>query len=161
MVPYSQQEVAGRFGTFDNGGHIGRDKGGAGVLGDDAFERFRDLEKRVQISEKSNRTLLEQIVHLQNEYKNSIGRNEESLQNERKSRMQIENSLRASNDLIAQLASKLKRNEERMQEEHSTIAALVSHTKTIERAMIGTQQDMLTRRDTNSTRWDTRHCAWT
>ena len=79
-------------------------------------------------------------------------RQEDSLSSERKSRMQLENSLRASNDLITQMAGRLKRSEERLQEEHSTVAAVVSHTRSLEKSMGNQQQEYLARKESQSAR---------
>lgn len=115
-------------------------------------ERLRQMETRIHVAEKSNRALLEEVVRLQSELKGQIRRNEDTLREERQARIQMENSMRASNDLMAQMSARLKNAEERVQEEKSTVNALVSQTKNMEHAVLGGQQDLLNRKDHQATK---------
>ena len=110
-------------------------------------ERIRQMEVRISVTEKSNRALLEEVVRLQSELKGQIRRNEETLRDERQARMQMENTMRAGNDLITQMSSRLKSTEEKVAEERSTVSALLSQTKNMEQVVLGGQQDLLNRRD--------------
>lgn len=74
-------------------------------------------------------------------------RNDELLREEKNSRSQLENALRASNDVIQQLTNRLARAEEKSQEERNAISSLVNHTKSVEQAVLGSQQELLGRRD--------------
>ena len=69
------------------------------------------------------------------------------MKDDRNSRLQMETSLRASNDLVNQLMDRLQRTEGKLQEEHSTVVALVNHTKNIEQSILGSQQELLSRRE--------------
>lgn len=118
---------------------------------DHGDDRIRQIESRVSVSEKSNRALLEEVVRLQGELKATIRRNEDIIREERSSRGQIENSLRGANDLISQLSLRLQRTEDRLTEEKTAVSALISHQKSVEHAVIGSQQEILSRRDLQHT----------
>ena len=134
MVPYGA--TRGKLGTLQSS-----------MDGMDGDDKFRQLETRVNVAEKSNRALLDEVVRLQSELKTNLRRNEEIVRDERQTQSQMENSLRASNDLIAQLSSRIKRTEEKVQEERQAVSALVNHTKSVEQAVLGSQQELMSRRE--------------
>eukprot|EP00058_Branchiostoma_floridae_P021485 XP_002606975.1 hypothetical protein BRAFLDRAFT_64960 [Branchiostoma floridae] len=107
---------------------------------------------RITIIEQSNRALLEEVVRLQGELKASNRRQDQIISEERKARQQVIDNLRSSNDLISQLATRLKRAEDSVVEEREAVSALVGHTKQVEKAVISSQQELMGRRDTQSTR---------
>ncbi|XP_078611808.1 coiled-coil domain-containing protein 154-like isoform X1 [Branchiostoma floridae x Branchiostoma japonicum] len=107
---------------------------------------------RISIIEQSNRALLEEVVRLQGELKASNRRQDQIISEERKARQQVIDNLRSSNDLISQLATRLKRAEDSVVEEREAVSALVGHTKQVEKAVISSQQELMGRRDTQSTR---------
>nr|XP_006814680.1 PREDICTED: coiled-coil domain-containing protein 154-like [Saccoglossus kowalevskii] len=109
--------------------------------------RMNQLEQRLSISERSNRALLEEVVRLQGELKQSHRKTEETLAAERQARQHLAENLRSSNDLIGQLGARLKRAEEKVQDERAAVGALVNHTKQVEQAVLGSQQEILSRRD--------------
>ncbi|KAF6031395.1 CCDC154 [Bugula neritina] len=115
--------------------------------GAESDEKIKQLEMRINVTEKSNRALLEEVVRLQSELKGNVRRNDELLREEKNSRSQLENALRASNDVIQQLTNRLARAEEKSQEERNAISSLVNHTKSVEQAVLGSQQELLGRRD--------------
>ena len=82
----------------------------------------------------------------------TVRRNEELISNDRDARTQMESSLRASNDLVTQLMDRLKRTEDKLQDEHSAVVALANHSKNIEQSVIGSQQELLSRREVQSNR---------
>lgn len=118
----------------------------------DYDDRMRQLEMRLNVTEKSNRALLEEIVRLQTDIKTSTRKNDDILREERYARQQQESVIRASNDLIMQLATRLKSNEEKLQEERITLSSLVNHTKSVEQAVLGSQQELLSRKDVHGSR---------
>ncbi|XP_077980786.1 uncharacterized protein LOC144435997 isoform X2 [Glandiceps talaboti] len=109
--------------------------------------RMRQLEQRLGVAEQSNRALLEEVVRLQGDLKQSHRRTEDAIAAERQGRQHITENLRASNDLIGQLGARLKRAEEKVQDERAAVGALVNHTKQVEQAVLGSQQEILSRRD--------------
>ena len=86
------------------------------------------------------------------ELKQSHHRTEEALQSERQSRQTLSDNIRASNDLIGQLGARLKRAEERVSDERTAVGALVNHTKQVEQAVLGSQQELVARRDQQLTK---------
>ncbi|KAK2166877.1 hypothetical protein LSH36_34g07043, partial [Paralvinella palmiformis] len=117
-------------------------------------EKYRQLETRINISERSNRALLEEVVRLQSELKGSIRRNEEIVRQEQLNRQQMENSLRSSNELIMQLSVRLKRTEEKLQDEKSALSSLMNQQKTVEQVVLGSQQELMSRKDLQTTKID-------
>ena len=125
-------------------------QGGINARLDDSLEdRLRGLETKLSLTEKSNRVLLEEVVRLQSELKNSSRRAEETIRDERNSRLTLENSLRASNDLISHLTLRLKRTEDRINEDRTLVSDLVSQSKSLEQSVFTSQQDITNRRDLN------------
>ncbi|XP_022089349.1 golgin subfamily A member 6-like protein 22 isoform X6 [Acanthaster planci] len=115
--------------------------------GDYTENRLRQVEERLNMSEQSCRALLEEVVRLRGELKQSHLRSDEALQGERQARQQLADNIRASNDLIGQLGARLKRAEERVSDERTAVGALVNHTKQVEQAVLGSQQELVARRD--------------
>ncbi|XP_031567106.1 coiled-coil domain-containing protein 154-like isoform X5 [Actinia tenebrosa] len=109
--------------------------------------RLRKLEGRISLSEQSNRALLEEIVRLQGELKNSVRRNEETLRDEKEHRQVLSEKIRAANNLYTQLMMRLARTEEKLDSEHSAVGSLVNHTKHVEQTLMGNQQQLLNRRE--------------
>lgn len=69
------------------------------------------------------------------------------LREERNNRAQLESALRANNDVMQQLTNRIARAEDKSQEERNAISSLVNHTKSVEQAVLGSQQELLSRRD--------------
>ncbi|XP_038063722.1 golgin subfamily A member 6-like protein 22 isoform X5 [Patiria miniata] len=120
--------------------------------GDYTENRLRQVEDRLNMSEQSCRALLEEVVRLRGELKQSHLRSDEAIQSERQSRQQLADSIRSSNDLIGQLGARLKRAEERVSDERTAVGALVNHTKQVEQAVLGSQQELVARRDQQLTK---------
>ena len=78
---------------------------------------------------------------------------DDTLQAERQGRQQLTENIRASNDLIGQLGARLKRAEEKVSDERTAVGALVNHTKQVEQAVIGSQQELLAKRDQQLSKW--------
>ncbi|XP_052791297.1 cingulin-like isoform X2 [Mya arenaria] len=114
---------------------------------DDTEERVRQLEMRLTVSEKSNRALLEEVLRLQNDLRNTSRRSEDVLREERESRQQLSEAIKISNDLISQLSVRIKETEEKIEDEKDTLATLFSHTKNVEKSVVVSQQEIHQRRD--------------
>ena len=119
---------------------------GSGNL-NDATPRLRQLEGRLNINEQSNRALLDELVRLQGELKSSIRRNDNTLRGEREERLILSEKIRAANNLYTQITMRLARTEERLESERNAVGSLVSHTKQVEQAIIGSQQQLISRRE--------------
>ena len=117
-----------------------------------AEERIRQIESRVVVAEKSNRALLEEVVRLQSEQKAQTRTHNEIMQQEKQSRIQLENSLRASNDLILQLSQRLQRAEDKVLEEKANVSSLINHTKNMEQTVMGNQKELVSRKDEQNTK---------
>ena len=113
----------------------------------DTWPRLRQLENRLNISEQSNRALLEELVRLQGELKSCMRHNEDSLRGEREERLILSEKIRAANNLYTQMTMRLARTEERLESERNAVGSLVNHTKQVEQAIIGSQQQLISRRE--------------
>ena len=94
------------------------------------------------------------VVQYPGELKQSLRSSEETLLAERQARQQLTENIRASNDLIGQLGARLKRAEERVSDERTAVGALVNHTKQVEQAVLGSQQEILAKRDQQMARYE-------
>ena len=108
-----------------------------GYVDDSANERVKQLESRVSIAEKSNRALLEEVVRLQTELRTTIKRNEELIRDERQSRVEMENNLRMSSEMLTQLNVRLQMTEDRLSEERSAVNSIVNQQKHVLRGRAG------------------------
>ncbi|XP_071813237.1 uncharacterized protein [Apostichopus japonicus] len=122
------------------------------MVGDLGDGRVRQVEGRLSLVEQSNRALLEEVVRLQGELKAAQRRTEEALQAERQARQQLTENIRGSNDLVGQLGARLKRAEEKVADERTAVGALVNHTKQVEQAVLGSQQELVAKRDQQMTK---------
>ena len=66
---------------------------------------------------------------------------------------------RSTGELLSQMTARLQRTEEKHAEDRTTIAALGSVTKGLEQNMLGSQQELFTRRDAQTTRYYG-HCVY-
>ncbi|XP_021358873.1 paramyosin-like isoform X2 [Mizuhopecten yessoensis] len=118
-----------------------------GYIDYEGDDRFRQMEVRLSVAEKSNRALLEEVLRLQGDIKSSTRRNEDILRDERNSRQNLESAIKISNELISQLGTRIKDAEEKLQDEKSALSSLVNHTKGVEQAVKSSQNELLTKRD--------------
>ncbi|CAF1313628.1 unnamed protein product [Adineta steineri] len=112
--------------------------------------KVKQLESRVQMTEISNRALLEEIIRLQTELFNAIRQSQTVLQEERLSRQQIENNIRIQNDVILQLTARIKRNEYTHNDEHQASLTANASLRGLEQQLISIQKDTFLRRDNQS-----------
>lgn len=117
----------------------------ADILG--AEDKIRVIETRLGVTEKSNRALLEEVIRLQNELRNAIVLNEQGLREEKHARTQLDSSLHIVNDLISQLATRIKTAEEKINHEMTTLNSLVTHTKGVEQSVLASQQELKAKKD--------------
>ncbi|XP_076458630.1 coiled-coil domain-containing protein 154-like isoform X2 [Babylonia areolata] len=108
---------------------------------------MRVLESRLGVTEKSNRSLLEEVCRLQNELRMTVTRNEQAIYDEKQARMQLDTSLHKVNDLISQLTKRVSGAEDKLLEEKTALSSLVSHTKGVEKAILASQEDMQSGKD--------------
>ncbi|XP_063444881.1 paramyosin-like isoform X3 [Mytilus trossulus] len=115
-------------------------------------ERIRQLEMRVAVSEKSNRALLEEVLRLQGDLKGTTRHNDDMLREEQSARRNIENAITVSNELIQHLGSRIKEAEHKLDDERLALSSLVNHTKGVEQAVKSSQQELVTKKDVQSSR---------
>ena len=119
----------------------------------DSDERVRLLEVRLNVAEKSNRALLEEVLRLQGEVKATNRRNEDLVREERSSRHTLESAMKINNDLITQLSSRIKEAEDKLTDEKTALSSLVNHTKGVEQAVRSSQNELIAKKDVQSGRW--------
>ncbi|CAF2464551.1 unnamed protein product [Rotaria sp. Silwood2] len=112
--------------------------------------KVKQLESRLQMTEISNRALLEEVVRLQTELFNAIRQSQTILQEERLSRQQIENNVRIQNDVILQLTARIKRNEDTFNDEHQSSLSANASVRGLELQIAAIQKEYFLRRDTQS-----------
>lgn len=116
----------------------------------DADERIRQLEVRLNVAEKSNRALLEEVLRLQGDIKTANRRNDEVLREEKGSRHNLESAMKINNELITQLSARIKEAEDKLSEEKSALSSLVNHTKGVEQAVKSSQNELIAKKDIQS-----------
>ncbi|XP_077980294.1 uncharacterized protein LOC144435582 [Glandiceps talaboti] len=107
----------------------------------------KGLEHRLNVAEQSNRALLDEVVKLQGELKHANKRTDDGLAAERRARLDLTENLRTSNDLISQLGARLKRAEDKAHDGKTALDALVNHTKQVEKGVVSSHQEIVSRRD--------------
>ena len=118
----------------------------------DADDRFRAVESRVVLAERTNQGLLEEVARTKNELRAQIRRAEEAVLNEQGARQMLENSLQGSRDVILQLAGRLQRAEEKRQEDRGVISSLATQLRGVEQQSSLAQKDSFTRRELQGAR---------
>ncbi|CAF3503652.1 unnamed protein product [Rotaria socialis] len=116
--------------------------------------KVKQLESRLQMTEISNRALLEEVIRLQTELFNAIRQSQSILQEERLSRQHIENNIRIQNDVILQLTARIKRNEDVFNDEHQSSLSANASVRGLEQQIAAIQKEYVLRRDTQSTSVD-------
>ncbi|CAF3886189.1 unnamed protein product [Rotaria magnacalcarata] len=112
--------------------------------------KVKQLESRLQMTEISNRALLEEVIRLQTELFNAIRQSQSILQEERLSRQHIENNIRIQNDVILQLTARIKRNEDVFNDEHQSSLSANASVRGLEQQIAAIQKEYVLRRDTQS-----------
>jgi hypothetical protein len=105
------------------------------------------LENRIQQTETNNRTLLEEIIRLQNELASSLRKNFDSLAEERNARQILENSYKFQTENFLQLMGRLKRAEDSLVEDRVAMQSLIAYTRSLEQNTANVQSDLGSKRD--------------
>lgn len=114
---------------------------------DNQNERLRNMEMRINISEKSCRALLEEMVRLQSDLKAAVRRNEEMIHDQTLSRQQMESLIRKNVDTLMHLNSRVQRTEQKVQQDELALTSLKNHTKNLEQLTRGSHQDLYSNKD--------------
>lgn len=109
--------------------------------------KLKQLESRVQVTEVSNRALLEELIRLQNDMALSLRRSFDTIAEERGARIALENSLKYQNETFIQLTGRLKRAEDFLQEDRTAMQSLMNFTRNFEQVSTNTIKDLSLRRD--------------
>jgi len=110
-------------------------------------QRVKQLEGRLQVTEVSNRALLEEVIRLQNELALSLRKSFETIAEERSARQLLESNYRSQLENVLQLNGRLKRAEDSLQEDRSAMQSLIMLTKNLENVTSSAQKDLFVRRD--------------
>ncbi len=105
------------------------------------------MENRIQQTETNNRTLLEEIIRLQNELASSLRKNFDSLAEERNARQILENSYKFQTENFLQLMGRLKRAEDSLVEDRVAMQSLIAYTRSLEQNTANVQSDLGSKRD--------------
>ncbi|GAB1598354.1 Hypothetical predicted protein [Argonauta hians] len=105
------------------------------------------MEARLNISEKSCRALLEEMVRLQNDLKSTVRRNEEVVHEQSLSRQQLDALVRKNMDSLIHLNSKIQRLEQKIQQDEIAFNMLKTQAQNLEQITKGSQQDLFGKKD--------------
>ena len=111
--------------------------------------KFDEFESRMDVIEKSNQTLLNEVIRLQKRSDEVHG----FLKEERLARKQLENSLRASGDVISHLSNKLEKYNSQREDDTSSISNLINRLKAVEESLQKIQKDGQQKTEENSTKY--------
>lgn len=117
-------------------------------------QKVKQLESRLQVTEVSNRALLEEVIRLQNDLAISLRKSFDSLQEERNARQLLENNLRLQNESFLQLNGRVKRTEDQLQEDRTAVQSLIVYTRNLEQSTTNAQNDLFAKRDMHAQRLD-------
>ncbi|XP_037094230.1 putative leucine-rich repeat-containing protein DDB_G0290503 [Pollicipes pollicipes] len=109
--------------------------------------RIDALEQRLMAAEQANRSLLDELMRMQQDTKVNVKKNEHSLMEERDTRGRLEMAMRATQGKMAELDDRLGRTEAALKESRNAIQSLVTHTKNVERAVMTSSGETMERRD--------------
>jgi len=109
--------------------------------------KIKNLESRISQTETNNRSLLEDLIRLQNELALSLRRNFDSLQEERTARQILENSYKFQTENFLQLTGRLKRAEDLLAEDRVAMQSLIAYTRNLEQINLNTQNEINSKRE--------------
>jgi len=110
-------------------------------------DQVQQVLGRVATLEDSNKALLEEVYRLQRGIRNTEFGKKEAGKDERKMHQQLMDTIRSSNDVIAQLAQRLRKAEEKLHREKDNFHHLNSHSKKLEQALYNAQKENDSQRD--------------
>lgn len=153
--------VAARRGQTSNGsygpltgnptpasGFKPRSAGGLIGNSDPALGRRLDaMEQRVSNQDSANRSLLEQMMKLQQDMRMELKKCDQSLMEERNQRMRLTTTLQTSTSKIAELEDRLRRTETHAKDNKAALVTMISHVKNVERAVTLGQQDIMAKKE--------------
>eukprot|EP00126_Sphaerothecum_destruens_P001841 Sdes_comp15272_c0_seq1m4117 len=95
--------------------------------------RVLQLEGRVEINEKSNRALLEEIVGLQGEIKSRFRRNDDLIQEEKQGIAQLSENLESNNKVLSKMITKYEKLDGGVYEAGKHISQLMNQQQDLEK----------------------------
>lgn len=101
----------------------------------------------MQATEVSNRSLIEEVVRLQNEMVNSLRNNLDTLNEEKSARQFLETNLKFQHDTFMKTNIKLKQTEEQLNENRITMQSMIKYTRNLENSILESQKDLFARKD--------------
>lgn len=110
-------------------------------------QKIKSLEVRLQATEVSNRTLIGEVVRLQNEMINSLRTNLETINEEKSARQLLEINLKFQNDAFMKTNNRLKQTEEQLQENRNAMQSMIKYTRNLENSLLESQRGLLARKD--------------
>lgn len=110
-------------------------------------QKIKSLEVRLQATEVSNRTLIGEVVRLQNEMINSLRANLETLNEEKSARQSLETNMKFQNDAYIKTNNRLKQTEEQLQENRNAMQSLIKYTRNLENHLLESQRGLFAKKD--------------
>ncbi|XP_050695702.1 early endosome antigen 1-like [Eriocheir sinensis] len=117
-----------------------------------AGRRIDMLEQRLNATEQSNRTLLDELMRVQQELKMNVKRNELSLGEEKEAVTRLDSAIRQTHGKTFEFEDRIRRLEDAIKDTRSAQQQMNSHVKSIEKAVSSAQQDQMERRSNSAQR---------
>ncbi|XP_068249791.1 LOW QUALITY PROTEIN: putative leucine-rich repeat-containing protein DDB_G0290503 [Palaemon carinicauda] len=114
--------------------------------------RIDMLEQRLNQTEQSNRTLLDELMRLQQELKMGVKKNEMGLVDEKESRNRLESSIREAQSRNYEIDDRIRRCEDGVKDVRSAVQMMSSHTKSVEKTIASLQQELMERGSSSTNR---------
>nr|XP_027224303.1 trichohyalin-like [Penaeus vannamei] len=114
--------------------------------------RIDMLEQRLNATEQSNRTLLDELMRLQQELKMNVKKNEMGLVEEKEGRSRLDAAFRQSQNKTYEMEDRIRRCEDGIKETRNAMQQMTSHTKSIEMALKSAEQEQMERRGNSAQR---------
>ncbi|XP_063846095.1 centromere-associated protein E-like isoform X1 [Scylla paramamosain] len=115
-----------------------------------AGRRIDMLEQRLNATEQSNRTLLDELMRVQQDLKVNVKRNELSLGEERDVVARMDSTVRQTQGKTFEFEDRIRRMEDGLKDTRNALQQMNSHIKSIEKAVASAQQDQIERRSNSA-----------
>ncbi|XP_064089656.1 cytadherence high molecular weight protein 2-like isoform X2 [Macrobrachium nipponense] len=112
--------------------------------------RIDMLEQRLNQTEQSNRTLLDELMRLQQELKMNVKKNEMGLVDEKEARNRLDGAIREAQSKNYEVDDRIRRCEDGIKDVRSAVQMMSSHTKSVEKTIATFQQEQMERRSNSA-----------
>ncbi|XP_039248578.2 coiled-coil domain-containing protein 154-like isoform X2 [Styela clava] len=117
--------------------------------GQDGFtmSELRNVVNKISVIEEANKAILEEVYRLQTSVRATQLEKKGDKTDERKMQHELMQTIRASNDVVSELTSRMRRAEEKLHIDKETRKNMLAQTKQFEQALLNTQQESTSQRE--------------